>query len=368
MSRQRGKPEPPARRPALIAALVLGLAGVLLGAAALLLVVTRGASPDSCRMAAWRSLPSSTALPPGWAMSGSGIYIDSVGTTLTGPQPTASDATQPAIFVSVGCYGVDAAQGLARSHEVALSGGSTDISFPVVGDESFALRDTTSGQYTVFVRRGELVASLASTDATSVGDLETAARAVDSAMSAAAVAPTATDAARASPGGSPPPTAAASASPEETTSHAAADLERQLPAKAGGVTFAHESYAAGDVLGPADPGDALTTALQALGKTTKDLVIAEAYDESGAKDIYIDAFRITGVSGAKLSPVIVGEWLGAGSAGTGGATATVGGKKVTKVSQGDGGPTDYVYVHGDVVFDVGTSDAELAKTVLAALP
>jgi hypothetical protein len=48
--------------------------------------------------------------------------------------------------------------------------------------------------------------------------------------------------------------------------------------------------------------------------------------------------------------------------------ATVGTKSVIKVDYGDGGPIDYVYVHGQDVFDVSTSDPTLAATVLNQLP
>jgi hypothetical protein len=378
MTRSRHAPPPAASgRRGLAVALLLGLAALVLGGTALAVVLLRGGSGDACRLAAWRSLPSSVDLPPGWSMSASGIYVDSVGTTLTGPAPSSSDGSQPAIFVSVGCYGSDAKEGLARSHDVALAGGSTDIAFPAVGDESVALQDASSGQLTVFVRRDELVASLASTDTTSVDDLAAAARAVDAAMRSAATTAASGDAARGSPAASPPPAASPSVAAPQTPSHAAADLEAQLPKKAGDITLATESYAAGEILGPSDPTDPLTVALGALGKTADDLVIAEAYDETGQQDLYIDAFRLDGVGGSKLARLVIDDWLGAApqpdasggdASGLPTSTATVGGKKVTKVSQGEGAPTDYVYVHGDVVFDVGTGDANLAKSILAALP
>jgi hypothetical protein len=352
-------------------ALALATAGAVLGAVALGVVLTRP-DPGACRVAAWSSLPSVAALPSGWTASASGIYIDSVGTTLNGPAPSASDDTAPAIFVSVGCYGPDAHVGVARSHDASHSSGGADISFPAVGDESFATHDASSGEFTVVFRRAQLVATLAAAGSVSVDDLATAARAVDDAMRVASAGGTP------SPGGanaSPAPSAAGSpagsASPsgsESAVSHAAPDLEAQLPTAASGVTLAHTSFAGTDVLGSDAASTALTAALTALGKQPADLRIAEAYDESGVEQWYVDAFELSGVSGSSLSAAVRNGWLGAGASGVKTTTATIGGKHVTRIDRGADVPVDTVYVHGAVVFDISSSDAAVVKAVLAKLP
>ena len=50
------------------------------------------------------------------------------------------------------------------------------------------------------------------------------------------------------------------------------------------------------------------------------------------------------------------------------ATATVGGREVTRVDYGDGGPIDYVLSTPEGVFIVTTADEDLAAEALPALP
>jgi hypothetical protein len=378
MTRRRpGQPEPTVGAPAraAIAGLAFGLVGFVLGAAALAVVLLRpGAPADACRQAAWSALPAVAALPSGWTMSGSGIYVDSVGTTLSGPTPSASDEPTPAIFVSVGCYGSDAHDGLLRSHVVALGEGSTDVSFPRLGDESFATHDEASGQYTVLVRRGPLVATLAAAGSIDVDDLIAATRAVDAAMTsgptsagAATPGPAASGAPSPSPAGSAEATPEASV-PDTAAQHLAPDLEKLLPASVAGVDLQRSSFAGSDVLGNDQSSKGLTDALTAMGKAPKDLEIAEALDTSGSSDWYIDAFRLPGVSGSKLVAAILTGWLDAGAQGTKSTTATIDGKRVTHLDRGADTPGDWLYVKDDVVFDVAASDEATARQVLAALP
>lgn len=354
-------------------ALALALAGTLMGGVALGAVLLRS-DPGACRAAAWNSLPAVDSLPSGWTASASGIYIDSVGTTLTGPAPSASDDTAPAIFVSVGCYGADAHLGVTRSHDAARSSGGADISFPSVGDESFATLDSTAGQYTVVFRRAQLVATLAAPGSVTLDDLATASRAVDDAMKAGSAGTTA-GGANGGPGSSasssPSPAGSPSGSPDASAaadSHAAPDLEKQLPSSAAGVALSQVSYVGTDVLGTDAASTALSAAVTALGRKPENLRIAEAFDPSGTNTWYVDAFELDGVSGTELSKAVRTAWLGAGSSGVTSSSQTIGGKKVTRLDRGPDAPADTVYVHGAFVFDIGTSDAGVIKAVLAKLP
>src|SRR4051812_3161908 len=219
--------QPRSSRRLVALALALGVAGAVMGAAALAFVLTR-TDPGSCRAAAWGSLPAVNTLPAGWTATASGIYIDSVGTTLTGPTPSASDESPPAIFVSVGCYGADAHLGVTRSHDTSRSTGGTDIAFASVGDESFATHDATTGEYTVVVRRSQLVATLAAAGTISLDDLSRAAGGVDAARRAGTAGP-AGGAAATAPGPSSAP-----AAPSASSSTAAAGS----PAASGDVQHA----------------------------------------------------------------------------------------------------------------------------------
>ncbi|HEU4672892.1 MAG TPA: hypothetical protein VFS32_08340 [Candidatus Limnocylindrales bacterium] len=381
MTRQRNRPgaaaATPARRSRLaIAAFGLALAGLALGGAALALVLLRPGTSEACRQAAWSSLPAPGSLPNGWTMSGSGIYIDSVGTTLGGPAPSASDEIAPAIFVSVGCYGPDAHDGLLRSHVVSLSEGAVDVPFASVGEESFATSNQAAGQSVVLFRRGPLVATLAAAGSISAADLETAARAVDAAMEKATNGATALPSVpaaggAASPPATPGPSAPPSAAPsDEAASHADPDLEALLPASIGDTTLDRESYVATKVLGTDTASKALTDSLKALGASPSDLRIAEAFDSSGAATWYLDAFRLPGVGGSRLATAVVEGWITAGSSGATRTNRTIGGKHVVHVTagSGSGGLSDFVYVHGDVVFDIATTETAVVRKILAALP
>ncbi len=362
------------RSPVAVAALIVALVGVVLGGAALALVLLRPGTSEACRQAAWGSLPAPGSLPAGWTMSASGIYIDSVGTTLSGPTPSASDEIPPAIFVSVGCYGPDAHDGLLRSHVVSLSEGAVDVPFGSVGEESFATSNQASGQSVVLFRRGSLVATLAAAGSVSRAELETAARAVDAAMEQAMSGTAALPSVPPPGSASPPPatdlgTAPDASSSDEAASHADPALEALLPAAVGDTTLERKSYVASTVIGSGASGTALTEALRALGASPSDLRIAEAFDSAGAADWYVDAFRLPGLSGRKLESAVIDGWIPAGSPATR-TNRTIAGKEVVHVTAGGGGDglSDYVYVHGDVVFDIATTDTAVVRRVLAVLP
>lgn len=150
--------------------------------------------------------------------------------------------------------------------------------------------------------------------------------------------------------------------------HAAPGLEALLPRAVNGVPLVSQSTR-GDAAGlDGDAsGQALISALQSSGKTAADLEIAEAYDASDTYDITVTAFQATGMDAATLRQAIVGAWMSAAGSGVTSTQGTVGGKAVTTIEYG-GGPSDYIYVHGAVVFDVSTSDADLAAQALMSLP
>ena len=96
--------------------------------------------------------------------------------------------------------------------------------------------------------------------------------------------------------------------------------------------------------------------------------MAESYDATGTVAVTIIGFRLTGIQGVPLRQAIIASWMAAAGSGITTTPASVGGKAVIKVDYGDGGPLDYVYVHGATVLDVSTADTTLASTVLGLLP
>ncbi|MFI5262584.1 MAG: hypothetical protein ACHQZR_08535 [Candidatus Limnocylindrales bacterium] len=160
----------------------------------------------------------------------------------------------------------------------------------------------------------------------------------------------------------------ADAGPSPTLLHLAPALEALLPHSVNGVNLSSQSTTGTAGLGTDASSTALIASLKGLGKTPADLQIGEAYDDSGTIDLSVTDFQVTGVDPATLRQAIIASWLAAGSSGVSTTQQTVGQKPVTTVDYGDGSADDYMYVHGPIVFDVSTSDPDLAAQVLTQLP
>jgi hypothetical protein len=119
--------------------------------------------------------------------------------------------------------------------------------------------------------------------------------------------------------------------------------------------------------GTSDPA-AITAFLATLGKTAADASVAGAFDATGKLGGGIQAFKIAGTDPARFLPGIVS--LAQGEVGSNAAISqgTVGGRSVTIVSAGSGpNETQWLYVHGDVVFAVLAPDEVTAAQYLGAL-
>jgi hypothetical protein len=161
-----------------------------------------------------------------------------------------------------------------------------------------------------------------------------------------------------------------SAEPSDAPSDspAAPILEAALPTSVNGTPLAAQSALGSAILG-ADPSSrALGASVGTLGHKSDDLEVAYAYDESGSLDLTVLGFRIAGVDPKKLEPIILDAWLSSNAAGVKVADATVGGVPVKQVTYGDDGPTETIFIRGDSVFVVETSDASLAAATIAAMP
>ena len=365
----RGRPGGAARpggttAPAILALLALVIASIALG---LTLLRTAGTDAAECRTSAWNALPGTSALPAGWSVTGSGFFADSLATTLVGPTP-ADGSEAPTVYVSVSCYGGDGHSALVRSRNAELASGGSDVTFPKIGTESYATRDASAGTLSVFVLRGALVANLSSSGTIDLASLELATRAIDGAMTNAQSAGSG-NVTPAPPVSAPPsPSGSAGASASAGPSHVAPDLEKVLPTKAGGVDLTTESITASTALNDDASVQALTAALAKIGKKPDDLAIAQAYDSAENLDLYVYAFRIKGLPAATLTPVIVTNWLAPAGSNPKTTKVTVGGKPMTRLDFTDTGGTDYVYLKGDVVYAIETSDAALAAEAGKALP
>jgi hypothetical protein len=369
----------PSRRTVRVVA-ILAIVALVVAGATLAITLLRPAAADtadSCRSLAWASLPSASTLPAGWSMAGSGFYSDGYSTSVVGP--AASGATDvPSIYVRLNCVGADDHLALTRSHDAAAAAGSTDVAFEKLGDESFAQQDPTGGT-TVYFRRSGIVVYLVASATVTPADLQQSATAFDQAIVVATASngsgviagisspgPAASAAIGAAP--SAAPSAAGSAGPSPTPAHAVPALEAILPKSVNGTPFATQSLTGTDALGSDAASTSLAASIKGFGKTPADFQVAEAYDNSGTVAVTIIGFRVVGVDGTPVRQAIIQSWMAAAGSGVTTSTSTISGKSVIKVDYGDGGPLDYVYVHGEDVFDVSTADTTLAATVLGQLP
>ncbi len=373
--------EGPSRRAVIIVG-VLSVIALVIAGAALAVTLLKPASPssaDSCRSLSWASLPDPSTLPAGWTLAGSGFYSDGYSTSVVGPTASGSTDT-PSVYVRLNCLGTDDHLALVRSHDAAIAAGAASVAFAKLGDESFALQDATGGT-TVYFRRSGIVAYLVASPNVTPAELQQAATAFDLAIAAATASsgsgliggtPTAAPGSGGqlpSPvplggGGSPAP----SIGPSSTPSHAVPALEALLPHVVNGTTFSTQSLTGTDALGTDAASVSLAASIKGFGKVPADFQVAESYDDSGTVAVTVIGFRVVGVDGVPLRQAILASWLAAAGSGMTTSPATVAGKSVIKVDYGDGGPLDYVYVHGEDVLDVSTADTTLAATVLALLP
>jgi hypothetical protein len=187
----------------------------------------------------------------------------------------------------------------------------------------------------------------------------------------AAAAPSATSSLAASPLASAVAVAstplAVSPSLAPSPSPAAPLLEAEMPRAVNGTTLTTESATNATSLGNAPNGRALGAAVTNLGKKPGDLEIADAFDQSGSLALSILGFRLPGTDAATLRSVVLDAWLTVTSPGITSTSVSLSGTPSTKVSYGDGGPDQYVFVHGDSVFIIVTSDQSLAASAVAAM-
>jgi hypothetical protein len=371
----------PFRRAVLLTA-ILSIVATLLAGAALAVGLVRGsnqplqADTTACRTVTWYAVPGVSALPSGWAIASTRFLVDVLTTTLVGPTP--SGATQgPTAFISVSCYGADAALAFTRDHDSAIGAGSTDLSVTQLGDQTAAVTSPRLGSNTIFIRRGTLVADITAPTTLDLGVLQSVAGAVDGAMRQALSASPGPSSTAAVPGGSASPAAIASIerspipsvgpSPSPApVSHVAPDLEASLPQAVDGTVLSSQSVAGTTALGTDATSTSLIASLGKLGKTAADLQIAETHDITGALQMRLFAFRVKGVAGTDLANAVVTSWMTNTTQTPTRSVVTLAGRTVTKVSYPQG-PADYVYGTATIAFDIETTDETLVSKVLALI-
>jgi hypothetical protein len=168
----------------------------------------------------------------------------------------------------------------------------------------------------------------------------------------------------ASPESSAPP---GTSEPGPSDSPASAVLEALLPDQLDGTTLTVDSATGATSVDGGPTGRALDAAVVSLGKQPADLEIAIAYDDSGAVDLTILAFRIAGIDAATLERLILQTWIGSTVPGVTTTQIALAGSPVTQVSYGDGGPDEYVFVYRDAVVVIETGEPTLAGDAVGAI-
>lgn len=161
--------------------------------------------------------------------------------------------------------------------------------------------------------------------------------------------------------------AAASTAPSASPSPAAPVLAAKMPHAINGTSLTTESATGATSLGSGPSSRALNAAVIGLGKKSSDLEIAYSYDASGSLALSVLGFRVPGVDPAKLRPLILEAWLSTSSPGVIASSVSLSGTPSTRVSYGDTGPDEYVFVHSDSLFVVETTDRSLAANVVTAI-
>lgn len=369
--RDRDEPRRSAGSRALVFIATLSIVAALVAVGALAFTVTRGGDPSGCRTVAWNAIPETSALPAGWSMVSNRVFPDNLSTTLVGPTPSGS--TQgPAVYVSLICYGNDAALAMTRSRDGALAAGATDFAFPSIGDASFAVQSIAAGSTAVYVRRGVLIANLTAPTSMDQSTLDGLARTVDAAMTRALSGTQPPSFAPGSPAASTEGSAAASPSgpaPSQSAvaeSHVAPDLEAKLPHLVGSATLTTQSVLGTSVLQSDAASQALVASLTKLGKTPADLEIAQAHDASGSLQASVLAYRVKGATASDLGKALLASLLTDTSATPKSSQVTLASRPVTKVTFAQS-PAVYLYEASGIVFAVQAADDSVASTVLALL-
>ena len=164
----------------------------------------------------------------------------------------------------------------------------------------------------------------------------------------------------------PNPTDGASAPPLADT-HDVPDLEGRLPTELSGTALQLQSWSGGGILTDDAWSTSMTSFLTGVGKKPADLQVAQAYDATQALDGSIGVYHVVGVAAGPVRDALIAAWrvdypdmkL---------SQLTLDGKEVTRGDFGQGTPSSYLFVRGDLVYDIETADEKVAIAALTALP
>ena len=148
--------------------------------------------------------------------------------------------------------------------------------------------------------------------------------------------------------------------------HAAPELEALLPTTLGGVSLTIESQAGTDLATESAAFDAF---LASLGKSRADFTLASAYSPGGLKAA-VGAWRVNGADSALLLPGFATAVQASSTTTLAQVEEIVAGRAVNRI--GDPGQLTqgplYVFVRGDTLWFVQTTERALAEEAVNKLP
>lgn len=163
------------------------------------------------------------------------------------------------------------------------------------------------------------------------------------------------------------PNAGQDGSPEPIElTHDAPDLEALLPVEFDGTPLEVQSWT-GDALLADDPwSTSITTFLASYDKTPADLEVAQGYDGTQVLEGSIGVYRATGIPGTAVRDALLAAWKGDYPDMTD-EQLTLAGVEITKGGFGPDTAASYLFVRGELVYDIETTDDAVASAALASL-
>ena len=149
-------------------------------------------------------------------------------------------------------------------------------------------------------------------------------------------------------------------------SHDVPELEALLPTNLSGTPLQLQSWT-GDVYLIDDSwSTSMTSFLTSKDKTPPDFHVAQAYDATQALDGTVLVYTVTGVEPAAIRDALLAAWKG-DFPNLKVSTLTLGGKEVTKGDFGSDAAATFLYLKGNAVYDIETSDAAIAAAAIAEI-
>lgn len=157
--------------------------------------------------------------------------------------------------------------------------------------------------------------------------------------------------------------------PPAVASHDVPALEALLPPDVNGTTLQAESLTGETLLNSDDWSAALTKFLTSVSKTSTDLQYASAADPNGSLDLQIGVYRVVGLDteATGLRDALVEAWKTL-SPDLKISQVTLGGKALTKGDNGGDFAPSYLFVRGNLVYEIDSGDEAIVIAALAALP